>query len=80
MEAMFRAPLENIFGVRRPFLVRKEAGFTLLKRSTERASEIADRLGAVEQTINPRPVSPGIAVRDVLREPRAPLVQLLEKE
>ena len=74
---MFRPPLENIFGVGRPLLLREETGLALVERSTERTSQIADRLGAVEQAIDPRPVSPGIAVRDFLREPRAPPAQLL---
>src|SRR5271168_2438521 len=80
MQAMFRPPLENIFGLRRPLLLGKETGLALVKRSTERTPEVADRLGVVQQALDSRPISPRIPVRDVLRKPGAPPAQFVQKE
>ena len=52
MQGMFRPPLENIFGLGRPFLLRKEAGLALVKRPAERTPEVADRLGAIQQALD----------------------------
>src|SRR5580692_12437509 len=80
MQGMFGPSLEDILGIDRPFLLRKETGFAFIKRSAEPPPEVADRLRAVQQVLDSRAVSPRIPVRDVLRKPRAPPAQFLQKE
>ena len=80
MQPVFRSPLENVFGLHRPFLFRKEARLTLIKRPAEQTPQVADRLGAIQEALDPRTISPGIAARDFLRQPGTPPTQLLKKK